>query len=902
MLETPQRERLLDRLGLPSAGRRLILDAAKYAPVRKVESKGGGNVLTPYQSLKMQRTVETESRHLEFPAAVSHEHDPTVLEYFPQPCRLKFELVDADGEIHAVDHTPDFLVITERGVWLEEWKHWRKLENLARRTPWRYQLDQDGRWCAPGIEQWLADRGIGYRIRTDRDVPQRRIENTLFLEDYLAPGAPPCPIEVALKVRDALERDATLYLAELYEALECRPDDIFKLIADGLVVAEMDDASLAEPTRCRVFRDTAVRDFERMRSLPPPFALPGTLDITVGARLTYDQQPYTVIMVGGSKVVLQSDDKRSVEVSLETLESLALQHDVVMADGSVPTAPPVRLSDFTEAELRAALERRTELEHVTRPNRSQRRHLKALAIAKLNGTDELVALIPRLQQRGNRTPRLSAEQEGALEKVIREAYLISSAPNAQHCHLKLKTLCASLGIKAPSYPTLIKRIKARSPKESDLARHGKRVAYQNAEFVPVLYVDTPVHGSRAFQYVHMDHTELDIELVSLKTGKVLGRPWLSLAIDAFTRRIVGFYLSYDPPSYRSNMMLLRDIVRRYRRLPQFIVVDNGADFRSEDFKRVTELMRIHVRYRPSGQPRHGAVMERIFGRAHTEYIHNLAGNTKALKEVRRTTGKFLPSRLAEWTLSYLYYGLEYWAFTYYDTAEHSTLGLSPREAFERSMATSGLRAHRVVTLTQDFLILTCPTVGRKGMRTVDRQRGVKVHNNYRYWCPELRDPQLHGQKVPTRYDPWDASTVYVQVNKRWVPARCKVLAGLGQLTEKERELISDEMRNRFRISENEELTLQRVAEFMRIFTPQGAMELALERQHENRELYRDLGMGAISRPGPVPLMLAANHLPTQNGLAVPNTPAAPVVQQPPALHEAATTADVQHDTPDFETF
>jgi putative transposase len=60
MLDTPQRERVLDRLGLPAAGRRLILDAAKYAPVRKVSSKGGGNVLTPYQSLKMQRTVETE--------------------------------------------------------------------------------------------------------------------------------------------------------------------------------------------------------------------------------------------------------------------------------------------------------------------------------------------------------------------------------------------------------------------------------------------------------------------------------------------------------------------------------------------------------------------------------------------------------------------------------------------------------------------------------------------------------------------------------------------------------------------------------------------------------------------------------------------------------------------------
>lgn len=65
MLDNSQREQLLDRLGLPVAGRRLVLDAAKYAPVRQVRSKGGGNVITPYQSRKMQRTVETESRHVE---------------------------------------------------------------------------------------------------------------------------------------------------------------------------------------------------------------------------------------------------------------------------------------------------------------------------------------------------------------------------------------------------------------------------------------------------------------------------------------------------------------------------------------------------------------------------------------------------------------------------------------------------------------------------------------------------------------------------------------------------------------------------------------------------------------------------------------------------------------------
>lgn len=893
MLENSQREQLLDRLGLPAAGRRLVLDAAKYAPVRQVRSKGGGNVVTPYQSHKMQRTVETESRHIEFPAAVSHEYDPDVLEYYPQPCRLQFEVVDVDGEIHKIDHTPDFLIIGEAAVVLEERKPWSKLVGLARRYPWRYQLGTDGVWYAPLIEKWLADRGISYRIRTEHDVPQRRIENILLLEDFLHPSAPPCPINVAQRIDEALAEDAVLYLAELYEKLECRADDVFKLIADGFLVSDIDVAPLEDPHRCRVFRDTTVRAFEHARLRPVPQAVPGTLEIRVGARLIYDRQPYNVVMVGGSKVVLESDDGNCVEVTIDTLERLAHKQDLTTAGDSSEQREPTDFSDCTERELKVALSRMSELENVTNPNRTQRRHLKALAIAKLTGTDELVALVPRLRHRGNRRPRLTDAQEAAIRDVIEQHYLTSVAAIPKHLHVRLKSLCAERGIVTPSYQTLLVRINAIPQQAADRARHGNRVAYQNSEFVPVLYADTPVHGSRFMQYVHMDHTELDIELVSLKTGKSLGRPWLSLAIDAYTRRIVGMYLSFDPPSYRSNMMLLRDIVRRYRRLPQFIVVDNGADFRSDDFDRFTNLMRIHVRFRPAGRPRHGSVMERIFGHVHSEYVHNLAGNTKATKKVRQTTGKFLPSRLAEWCLEYLYYGLEFWAFEYYDTAVHSSLGMTPREACERSLTNAGLRSHRIVTLTRDFLILSCPTVGRRGVRKVDRQRGVKVHTNFYYWCPELRDPKLAGKSLPVRYDPWDAATVYIQISNRWVAAHCKALVGLGQRTEKERELISNELCGRLRLRDDEEPAQHKLKEFLRVFTPEGAVKLAFERQQENRELYEQLGLGAITSPAQLPQVTRVAAPP-----ATDINPTLPTVCQPvcPPAGQSALPDDLEFDT------
>lgn len=111
MLNKEQITQLFDRLDMPRAGRELILKARTLAPVRQVQSRGG-NVITLLASRKMGREIPTESRHIEFAAAVDHEHDPAVLEYYAQPTELKLELVDtATGEIRQIQHFPDFLVI-----------------------------------------------------------------------------------------------------------------------------------------------------------------------------------------------------------------------------------------------------------------------------------------------------------------------------------------------------------------------------------------------------------------------------------------------------------------------------------------------------------------------------------------------------------------------------------------------------------------------------------------------------------------------------------------------------------------------------------------------------------------------------------------------------------------------
>ena len=422
------------------------------------------------------------------------------------------------------------------------------------------------------------------------------------------------------------------------------------------------------------------------------------------------------------------------------------------------------------------------------------------------------------------------------------------------------------------------------------------MAYQLSEFVDVLYVDTPVHGSRPFQYVHIDHTQLDIEVVSSRTGKPLGRPWFSLAVDAWSRRIVAMYLTFDPPSYHSVMMVIRDMVRRFERLPEFIVVDNGRDFMSSAFETFLQVMGVHLRFRPAGQPRHGAVLERMFGRAHSEYVHNLPGNTKATKNVRMVTGKHLPVNFAEWTLEAMYFGLEYWATEYYDDERHSALDCSPREAFRRGLKESGSRPQRQILFNQDFLIATCPPADRGGVRLVNRQRGVKV-NDQLYWNPEFRDPRLAGQSLPVRYDPWDASSVYVRYKDRWLHATCRNLLGLGQLTELERRALTEEYTRRSGNAGDDERASQRLREFMQVFTPEGALAAALERQQENKSLYNTLQVGSINPVAPLKKFSLTKET-SSTAPSMAEDRSSPSIPSSGSLPEATAPQTL----PDFDTF
>src|SRR5262249_52302248 len=116
------------------------------------------------------------------------------------------------------------------------------------------------------------------------------------------------------------------------------------------------------------------------------------------------------------------------------------------------------------------------------------------------------------------------------------------------------------------------------------------------------------HGDRPFEIAHIDHTELDIELICAEPRRNLGRPWATF----LSGRWRAFLLFYAPPIYRTNMMFWRVCGPRHNRSPKNIVVEGGKVFHSFYFDPLLAAKECEKKIRPAGKSRFGSVIERLF--------------------------------------------------------------------------------------------------------------------------------------------------------------------------------------------------------------------------------------------------------------------------------------------------
>ncbi len=241
------------KLGLTESAGAVIDHIRSSDPARRV---GGGcrNVSGFYPSKKMGVTIQFESHRVELAAVYELEHDDSVLEYFDQPPSFKLAYESADGRHLGVLHTVDYFVIRKDAAGWEECKTEDELVVLNRKNPNRYARNQQDRWICPPGETHAAAFGLYYRVRSSRDIDWVYQRNIQFLEDYLR-----ALVAATVQAHQAIVAHVGampgISLQELFDATAtvASRDDIYAMIARGVVHVDLSRAPISEPSRVRVF-------------------------------------------------------------------------------------------------------------------------------------------------------------------------------------------------------------------------------------------------------------------------------------------------------------------------------------------------------------------------------------------------------------------------------------------------------------------------------------------------------------------------------------------------------------------------------------------------------------------------------------------------------------------------
>ncbi len=830
MLEPIEFELWCEQHQLLIIARQLIAAIRASEPVRSRQSRVG-NWTGRYASDKMRRTIQFESRTPEFPAIVTYEYNEKVREFFDQPSKIEMRYVAKSGRPVAFWHTPDFFVLYDDGAVWEEWKPEEKLIELAESMPNRYQRDEQGHWrCTPGEE--YADRyGLAYKVRSTADLNPVYVRNLQYLEDYLRDPDLHVDDAALKRMRELFAEEPVITLKELLEHVEAQ--HIYSALLLKHLYVDLNAAPFADSEYVHIFRDEEVgRAYLILTESPyrPPGSSLEEMKIGVGQGVVWDGRAWTIFNHGDTKIAMRSERGDWAAIEREEFHALVSQGKITqpiqkghahmggVTDKELAILAKASKQDFREGNERYKCLQRYRAgetpEQVGTPYRTLRDWDVKFDDGERQYGHGYIGLLTKYHRAGNPQLKLPEDSFKAMMDYIKNDYETDRQKPIVHSYGQMVTHCKANGIHPASYKTYCKAIKKRRGYQQTLKRRGRRAAYQ--EEVPYLYLDqmTPRHGDFPWHIGHLDHFQADIQLVSSRTGKVLGKPWASVMTDAYSRWPLAAYLTFDPPSRRSDMMVIRECVRRHQRLPQILVVDGGSDFNSTYFESLLAFHNITKLERPAADPKAGDVEERLFGTTKTGFIDNLLGNTKALKNPREMTASVDPRRKAIWTLAAFYRRFCQWLYDVFSNNYHTALERTPHEEYEAGIILSGVRPYRDVEYDQKFLFQSMPTSDGGEELLVHYHRGVQVHYEF-YWSKAFDDGDVVGTKVEVRVDPFDISRVFACVKGEWTQCDAKHFLALRHHSARELQLITDELHKRRSASAQQySITIQRIAEFL----------------------------------------------------------------------------------------
>lgn len=385
----------------------------------------------------------------------------------------------------------------------------------------------------------------------------------------------------------------------------------------------------------------------------------------------------------------------------------------------------------------------------------------------------LSALMPLKRGRRAGEKKLDASVEAILTATIEDTYLTRQKQRPQMVVENVAARCRAAGV-APPHPNTVRNRLQALPVGIVLRRRGRRDVARN--------LLEPIRGSFPgaefpLAVVQIDHSEADVIVVEDRTRLAMGRPWITLAIDVFSRMVVGIYVSMDRPGAAAvGICLSRAMLPKGEHLASLDVpgdwpvcgrmrkvhADNAREFRGSMLERACQEYGIDLEMRPLKTPHYGGHIERLMGTAAGE-IRKLPGATFASPAERRG---YDSEGSAALSLAEFERHLTDFLVNVYHRRIHTELGVPPARQWEIGVLGDGMKTGVGLPdvpgdperLRLDFLPFVERTVQPYGI-AID---GVHYYDEVlNPWinAPDTEEAKLKRSFV-VRRDPRDISQVF----------------------------------------------------------------------------------------------------------------------------------------------
>jgi len=357
----------------------------------------------------------------------------------------------------------------------------------------------------------------------------------------------------------------------------------------------------------------------------------------------------------------------------------------------------------------------------------------------------ILALAHLNDRKGNRTRRYQAEIYHICEQSIDRVYLqpdrgsinktLEDAKREVRQENKLRPPDEKLSY--PTYSLISSLIKDIPEYDKYARRNGANVARNKFRSST-----KGVIASYPLERVEIDHTELDVMLVDEETGLCVSRPTLSIAIDVFSRSIMGFCISYDPPSVMVVARLLKmaippktDLKSKWNGVesdwPMFgvmenLVVDNGLEFHSKSLDDSCSQLGINLTFCQRKTPWWKGHVERALGTMSRQVTDGVPGRT--FSSISENAG-YDAKKNATISLKAMEEIITIWIVDIYHKKTHSALGMRPYDAWSENIQTSDIP----IPTNLEVLDVVMGTNAERGLS----HTGISI-NSLQYNCDELQ--------------------------------------------------------------------------------------------------------------------------------------------------------------------